>query len=93
MELILLVIGAGVVGYFLAGSKFSERINQATDRTTDMAKNAAGQVGNFWNRQFNKQQASGEVVDAEFVEAESEEEAEDKRPAEKQPSRRKSAEE
>ena len=96
MELILLVIGAGVIGYFLAGSKLSDGIDKTADKAVDVTKDAAGKAGGWVRGLFRRSEPAEEIVDAEFVEPEEpevEETPEEPKPARKRASRRKTADE
>jgi hypothetical protein len=84
MELLLLLLVAGVVGYFLAGSRFSKPIDDTTDKISQTSKSWVDRAGDWWRDRFGKRQ---QVVDVESREVEAEPEV---KPAEKRPSRRKS---
>ena len=85
MELLLLLLVAGVVGYFLAGSRFSKPIDDTAEKVSQTSKSWADKAGDGWRGRFGKRQ---QVVDVESRSVEAEPEV---KPAEKQPSRRKSA--
>lgn len=101
MELILLVFIAGLVGFWLARSRFSKNIDQTTEKVTDSSKEAANRAGGWFRGLFSRSKPADETVDADFDEAAEagnlEESAEDKqepeevKPAAKSTSRRKSA--
>jgi len=83
MELILLVVIAGIVGYLLAGSRLSKPIDQAGEKVADTTRSAAGSVEGWFSRTFRRgRKPKDEVVEAE---AKPTEEA---TPAAKQSSRR-----
>ena len=88
MELILLLVIAGLAGYFLAGSRLSKPIDEAASKVTETSKDVAGKTKSWWEGRFGKRQKaepkpagpSKEVVVMEEV----------RKPAEKSVSRRKS---
>lgn len=88
MELILLVLIAGAVGYFLAGSRFSEPIDETTGKVAETSRGWASSVGDWWRGLFGKRQQ--EVVDVESYEPAEEETEAEKKPAQRRASRRKS---
>jgi len=88
MQLVLLLLIAGVGGYFLARSRYSEPIDDAADKVAQTSRGWVDRAGDWWQQRFGKQQ---EVVDVESREPEEAEE--DVKPAEKRPSRRKSEDE
>jgi len=85
MQLILLLLTAGVAGYFLARSRFSEPIDDTAEKVAQTSRGWVDRVGDWWRRSFGKRQ---EVVDVESREPEESEE--EVKTAAKQPSRRKS---
>jgi len=85
MELLLLLLVAGVVGYFLAGSRFSKPIDNTAEKVSQTSRSWVDRAGEWWRGRFGKRQ---EVVDVESHEVEAE--PEELKPAEKQPSRRRS---
>ena len=98
MELILLIVIAGLVGYWLSRSRFSKSIDQATGKVSETSRDAAGKATGWVRGLFGGNKApADEVVDAEFeegaaaeeAEKEAVEEAEDVKPAKKASSRRK----
>lgn len=88
MELILLVLVAGAVGYFLAGSRFSEPIDETTGKVAETSKGWASSIGDWWRGLFGKRQQ--QVVDVESSEPAEEEVEAEKKPAQRRASRRKS---
>jgi hypothetical protein len=84
MELILLIVIAGIVGYLLAGSRLSKPIDQAGEKVADTTRNAAGSVESWFGRTFRR----GKKPKDEVVEADARP-SEEAMPAAKQPSRRK----
>ena len=84
MELLLLLLIAGVAGYFLAGSRFSKPIDDTAEKVSQTSQGWVDRAGEWWRGRFGKRQ---QVVDVESREVETEPEV---KPAEKQPSRRKS---
>jgi len=87
MELILLLLVAGVIGYFLAGSRASKPIDNATAKVSETSKNLAGNTKSWWGKRFGKRQKTEEkpAETTEVIVVEDE-----KKPAEKSVSRRKS---
>lgn len=87
MQLLILLIIAGVIGYFIARSRFSKPIDSATEKVADASRGAADKAEGWWRRTFSrkKEQPAGEVIEGSAVDA-------SPQPAEKQPSRRKSSE-
>ena len=90
MELILLILIAGIVGYWLARSKFSETVNQTAGKVSETSRQAADRAGGWARGLFSRKKPSEDVVDAEFDEGEAE--SGDVKPAAKAASRRKRAE-
>ena len=88
MELILLILIAGAVGYFLAGSRFSEPIDETTGKVAETSRGWASSVGDWWRGLFGKRQQ--EVVDVESYEPAEEGTEVEKKPAQRRTSRRKS---
>ncbi len=90
MELIVLILIAGVAGYFLAGSKYSKPIDDATSKVSETSKGVADKTRSWWGERFGKRAKS----DAKPAENPANEPAaeEDKKPAEKSVSRRTSDE-
>lgn len=86
MQLVILLIIAGVIGYFVARSRFSKPIDSASGKVADASRGAADKAEGWWRRTFGKkeQPAASEVIEGSAVDA-------TPQPAEKQPSRRKSA--
>jgi hypothetical protein len=96
MELILLLLIAGIAGYWLAGSRFSKSVDEAASKVSETTRGAADQAGGWARGLFSRKKPSEDVVDAEFEEqsgAKDEPESEDVKPAEKAVSRRKKADE
>jgi hypothetical protein len=90
MELFVLILIAGVVGYLLAGSKYSQKIDETTGKAASTSKEIAGRTGDRIRRLFR----SEKKTESSATLAESEAPAQDgKKPAEKSVSRRKSEEE
>lgn len=100
MELLVFVLIAGVVGYLLAGSRFSKPIDQSAQKVADTTKKAAKTSGGWlsgagaWINKTLKigKKPQDEVVDVAEVKAEPATPAESAPPAAKQPSRRKGEE-
>ena len=99
MELLLLVLIAGLVGYWLSRSRFSKSVDQAAGKVSETSRDAAGRAGGWFRGLFGGGKApADEVLDAEFedqadegkaAESETAEEPEEVKPAKKTASRRK----
>jgi len=86
MQLLILLIIAGVIGYFIARSRLSKPIDSATDKVADTSRDVAYKAEGWWRRTFGKKEAAeSQVIEGSAVDA-------SPQPAEKQASRRKSAE-
>ncbi len=94
MELFLLLLIAGIAGYWLARSKFSRSVDQAASKVSETSRGAVDRAGGWARGLFGRKKPSEAVVDAEFEEGEAkdEAEAEEVKSAEKAVSRRKQAE-
>lgn len=85
MQLLILVLIAGVIGYYIARSRFSQSIDSATEKVADSSRDAADKAEGWWRKTFGKKEsAASQVIEGTAVDA-------SPQPAEKQPSRRKSA--
>lgn len=85
MQLIILILIAGVIGYFLAGSRFRKPIDDTADKVADKSREAADKVEGWFSKTFRRKGNTGErVIDSTAVDAP----AEPTPVAEKQPSRR-----
>jgi len=83
MELLILVIIAGVVGYFLAGSRFSKPIDDTTGKVADTTRDLAGKTESWFTRTFRRnKEPSEEVIEAAA------QPVEEAKPAARQSSRR-----
>jgi hypothetical protein len=82
MQLLVLVLIAGVIGYFVARSKYSKPIDDAAGKVAETSKDATEKARGWWGRRFGKKE--GEPVAADAPPAE-----DGKKPAEKSVSRRK----
>ncbi len=88
MQLLILLIIAGVIGYYLARSKYSKSIDEAASKITDSSRSAADKVESWWQGVFKRNKPpQAEVIEGQAADV-SEEPAP---PAEKQPSRRREA--
>ena len=87
MELILLIVIAVVVGYFLAKSRVSKPIDDTAGKVASTSKDVAGKTGGWFKRTFGRKEKPSEAV----VDATATTPAEPQ-PAAKQPSRRKNGE-
>lgn len=86
MQLLILLIVAGVIGYFIARSRLSKPIDSTADKVADTSRVAADKAEGWWRRTFGKKEAAeSQVIEGSAVDA-------SPQPAERQPSRRKSAE-
>jgi hypothetical protein len=85
MQLLILLIIAGVIGYFVARSRFSKPIDDATEKVAESSRSMADKTEGWWRRTFGKKdQPADQVIEGSVVDA-------PPQPAEKQASRRKSA--
>ena len=95
MELILLLLVAGLVGYFLAGSRYSKNIDETAGKVGDTSRSLVGRFTDWVGGLFGRGAKEPEVVDAEAkdipVDEEEAEVLEEKKTAEKASSRRKSS--
>lgn len=83
MQLLILVLIAGVVGYYLSRSRFSKPIDSAADKVADVSRDAADTVEGWGRGLFRRKKAPAEqVIEGQAVEAAA------TPPAEKQASRR-----
>ena len=90
MQLLILILIAGVGGFFLARSRFSAPIDKAAGDVGDLGTSAAEKGRGWWQARFGKQP---QVVDVSSRDADvsSQPPIEETRiPAEKKASRRKS---
>jgi len=84
MDLLILAIIAFVIGYLLAGSKFSKPIDDASGKVAETSKNWTGKAESWWRGLFEKDRpAKPPIVDASETTAPEQIQA-----AEKLPSRR-----
>jgi hypothetical protein len=88
MQLVLLLLIAGVGGYFLARSRFSEPIDDTAEKVAQTSRGWVDRAGDWWRQRFGKRP---EVVDVESREPDEGEE--EVQAAAKRPSRRKSEDE
>ena len=88
MQLVVLLLIAGVGGYFLARSRFSEPIDDTAEKVVQTSRGWTERAGEWWRQRFGKR---SEVVDVESNEPDEGEE--EVKPAAKRPSRRKSEDE
>jgi hypothetical protein len=93
MELILMLIIAGLLGYWLAGSRFSKPIEDSAGKVADVSRDTAEKTSGWFRRLFRRKEKGPAVIEGTAVDAPA---ATDDPavipPAEKQPSRRKSEE-
>jgi hypothetical protein len=89
MELLVLMIVAGVVGYLIAGTRFRKPIDDTAEKVADSTRSAAGNVEGWFSRTFRREKKpKEEVLDAEGKAASPAEPVEATQPAAKQTSRR-----
>jgi hypothetical protein len=85
MQLLFLLLVAGVVGYFIARSRLSKPIDDASGKVAETSRSMADKTEGWWKRTFGKKdQAADQVIEGSAVDA-------PPQPAEKQASRRKSS--
>jgi hypothetical protein len=85
MQLLFLILVAGVVGYFISRSRLSKPIDDASGKVAESSRSVADKTEGWWRRTFGKKdQAADQVIEGSAVDA-------PPQPAEKQASRRKSA--
>lgn len=60
MELIILIVVGGLIGFFLARSRFSKHVDNATQSVTDTSKEYVGRTNTWWRRTTS----SGKKADA-----------------------------
>jgi hypothetical protein len=91
MQLVILILLAGVIGYFFAKSRLSKPIDDAgekvTQTTRDMADKTEGWVRGRFGRKKDAESEQGDL-DVDIIEEE-EVVVDEKKPAKKQTSRRK----
>lgn len=92
MELIILILIAGVAGYFLAGSRFRKPIDQTADKLADTSRETADKVEGWFSKTFRRKGSRTEqVIEGTAVDSPVSEPVAVADPApvaEKQPSRR-----
>ena len=94
MELLLLIVIAGVAGYLLSRSRFSKPIDETAEKVADSTRKAADNAEGWVSRTFSRnKKPKEEVVDAEAKPASEIKPTEEAKPATRQPSRRKGEEE
>ncbi len=87
--LLILVLIAGVIGYFLAKSRLSKPIDRTADRLANTSRGMADKVEDSVSRAFRRERKpSTTIVEGQAQDAPPAEPAAP--PAEKQPSRRES---
>lgn len=88
MQLLILVLITGAVGYYLSRSRFSKPIDNAADKVADVSRAAADTVEGWGRGLFRRKGAGSEqVIEGKAVDAEPA-----TPPAEKQASRRRASE-
>ena len=91
MQLIILILLAGVIGYFLAKSRLSKPIDDAGEKVTQTTRDMADKTEGWVRGRFGRKKVAETVQDDLEEEIIEEEEVieEEKQPAKKQTSRRK----
>jgi hypothetical protein len=54
MELILILLAVALIGYLLARSQYSKKVDNATDQVVSTSKDLAGKTEDLWRKQFAK---------------------------------------
>ena len=54
MELILILLAVALIGYLLARSQYSKKVDTATDQVVTTSKDLAGKTEDLWRKQFAK---------------------------------------
>jgi len=54
MELILILLAVALIGYLLARSQYSKKVDNATDQVVATSKDLAGKTEDLWRKQFAK---------------------------------------
>ena len=92
MQLVILIILAGVIGYFIAKSRLSKPIDDAGEKVTQTTRNMADKTEGWVRGRFGRKQeteSEQEVSEEAGGEKETEVVVDEKKPAKKQTSRRK----
>ena len=63
MELLILLFIAVVLGYFLARSKYGEKIDETTLKVTKRSESFIGEARDWWRRRFAKKQRKFTFLD------------------------------
>lgn len=88
MELILLVVIAGAVGYWLAGSRFRKPIDETTGKVVDSSRSIASDAEVWLDKTLKRgNKPENEIIDAEAKPVD------EAKPAAKQSSRRRADDE
>ena len=62
MQLLFLILVAGVVGYFIARSRLSKPIDDATGKVAETSRSVADKTEGWWRRTFGKKDQAAEQV-------------------------------
>jgi len=54
MELILILLAVALIGYLIARSQYSKKVDNATDQVVSTSKDLAGKTEDLWRKQFAK---------------------------------------
>jgi hypothetical protein len=54
MELILILLAVALIGYLLARSQYSKKVDNATGQVVNTSKDLAGKTEDLWRKQFAK---------------------------------------
>jgi tRNA A37 N6-isopentenylltransferase MiaA len=84
MQLLVLILLAVVVGYFLAKSQFSKKIDETSEKVSQNTRDLADRSEKWVRSKFGKQ----DVADAEASTLSDEDEIGEMKTAKKRPSRR-----
>ena len=62
MQLLVLLIVGGLIGYLLAGSRYGKTIDQTTDRVTESTEGLIDRAKNWWRNRFGRTKQTNAFV-------------------------------